>query len=178
MTTNLSLGGGIVYLKEQHDSGSFEDLGFCVDFALQISIEEEYVDQYMSDSANRLIRVPGDSGFVTNVAGTGSFTCESMTRSVLQKIWFRGTNSTSGTELLEATDLAPVVRALKFMSVPANGPTYCVTLPAVKLEAANAVPLQQYEWVAVDFEFEVLIAYGLPTLRVQEEGETLPDFCT
>ena len=178
MTTTLSLGGGIVYLKEQYDSGSFEDLGFCTDFSLKISIEEEYVDQYMSDSSNRLIRVPGDSGFVTKVEGTGSFACESITRNLLQKIWFRGTNSSDGTELLQVTDLATVVRALKFMSVPANGPTYCVTLPAVRLEATDAVPLQQYDWVAVKFDFEILIAYGLPTLRVQEEGEELTDFCT
>lgn len=178
MTTNLSLGGGIVYLKEQYDAGSFEDLGFCTDFSLKIDIEEEYVDQYMADSANRLIRVPGNTGFVTNVASSGSFTCESMTRNLIQTIWFRGTASSDGTELLEATDLAPVVRALKFLSVPANGPTYCVVLPAVRLEVGNEVTLQQYEWAALDFSFEVLIAFGAPTIRVQEEGESLTDFCT
>ena len=131
----------------------------------------------MADSSNRLIRVPSSNGFVTSVVSEGSFTCESMTRSLLQKIWFRGTNSSDGTELLEATDLAPMVRALKFLSVPANGPTYCLILPAVKLEATSDVVLQQYDWVSIAFSFEVLIAYGLPTLRVREEGETLTNFC-
>lgn len=179
MTTDLSLGGGILYLKEDYSTGSFEDFGYCHSFRLKIDIQEQYDDRYMADSSGRLIRVPQVTGRVTSVVGSGAFTCESMTRKNLQKLWMRGTDSSLGTELFEGFDLVPLVRALKFHSVPATGPTYCLVLPSVKLSAESEIPFQFHDdWIAIDFTYEVLYSENaLPSLRVQQEGESLPGFC-
>jgi len=180
MLETLSLGGGIVYLKDVYSAGSYVDLGYCTDFNLQVTIEQSFKEEYFSDASGNIIKVPSVVGSVDSVLTEGTFTCESLSRKVLQVIWFGGADTSAGTELLGSSTITPIVRGLKFLAVPLTGPTHCVTLPAVQLVTKSPVSLIQYDWKTVAFAFTIVYADNIrtvPTLRVQEEGETLTNFC-
>ncbi len=180
MLEHLSFGGGIVSLKEQFDIGTFDDLGFCPNFSLNVNVTQDFKEEYFTDSSGNLVRVPSTVGSIAGVAVDGEFSCESMTRNLLQKIWFHGDSTDAGTELFGGALLQPIIRALKFLSVPESGPTYCLTLPAVELRAKGTVPLIGDNWKSISFTYRILYASNMrtaPVLRVQEEGESLSNFC-
>lgn len=178
MQKKLTLGGGIVYLREQYDAGDYIDFGYSTGFNLVISSEVEFENKYLMDVLGNIIKSISTEGAITSFKVTGGFSNESMSRSLLQKLWFRGTDSTDGAELF-ASDLKPIVSGIKYLSVPSKGVALCLKLPSVHLMATKAVPIQdQSNWMNISFDFEVLFGEDFPSLRVQEEGEILPGFCT
>ncbi len=181
MVDTLSLGGGIVYLKDVYSVGSYNDLGFCPKFELLVNVSQSFKDEYFSDASGNLIRLPSAEGSINGILVNGTFNCESLSRKLMQQIWFSGDITDAGTELIGSNLITPIVRGLKFISVSQSGPECCLTLPAVNLNAVTAVPLIDYAWKNVPFSFDVVYADNIrtvPTLRIQEEGETLSDFCT
>ncbi len=181
MVEHLSLGGGIVYLQKVYGVGLFVDLGFCTDFSFQPEVTEEFADKYISDSTGNISRVSSAIGAVTVIGGSGSFACDSLSRDMLQNVWFHGNATSAGTELFGGASLTPIVRGLRFLSAPATGPTFCLLLPAVTLTITSPISLMSHEFTNIQFTFKVIFAENMntvPTLRVQEEGEELTNFCT
>ncbi len=176
----LSLGGGIIYIKDQFDVGAYYDLGFCPEFNISVNSTQEYKEEYFADASGAIIKVPSTIGVTTSLLVNGTFVCESLTRKLLQTIWFQGNVTDAGTELSGGTSLTPKVKAVKFVSSSNTGPDYCVILPTVSLSVPSTISFISNEWKTVSFEFTVLYAENIrtvPTLRVQEEGETLANFC-
>lgn len=180
LTDTLALGGGVVYMQESFTSGTYEDLGYVEDFEFGANIVQEYFSKYYTDSRGRLIRLPTTNGVIKSVVFEGSFVCESMSRSILQKVWLLGTSSNSGTEPLAVDELKPVVRALKFVPNMEVGPAMCIELPAVQLTATTKYKLISGTWKSLTFNFSSVFDMTIrtfPIVRVQESGESLEDFC-
>lgn len=178
MLETLQFGGGIVSIKPVFTDVSFEDFGYCHDFAVKVEYKEEFKSKYIVGPGNRLIRVTAAEGLLTAVSISGGFVCESMTRSRLQSMWFRGIASSAGTELLEDSEFSAIISGLRFISVSDFGPIECLKLPKINLKIEDERPLMGYEWRNLRFSFEAFLEDGyMPTLRVQQEGETLTDFC-
>lgn len=179
MLKTLSLGGGVAYLKYQFDVGVFEDLGYVYDFGIKVDVEEDTDEAYFADASGNLIRMPTTSGDVIKALLGGSFTCQSITRALIQKVMFRGTDSSDGTSLLENNVIA--IQALKFISVPKRGPTVCFNAPAIKLTIPKDLLLMnQDKWADITFQYSIVLdedTNTVPTMRVQEEGESLENFC-
>lgn len=178
MIETLQFGGGIVSVKPIYTDPSFEDFGYCHDFSVKIDYTEEFRSKYIAGPGNRLIRVTDGDGILTAVTISGKFVCESMTRKRLQSMWFRGSSSSAGSELLEDSEFTPIISGLRFISVSNFGPVECLKLPKVHLKIEDERPLMGYEWRNLEFSFEAFLEEGyMPTLRVQQEGETLTGFC-
>lgn len=180
MIDTLSLGGGVVHIKEQFDTGSYEDIGYSVDLEIGMDIVQKFFNQYYTDSDGRLIRLPSTKGVITSASFNGAFVCESMTRNMLQKIWWLGDDTDAGTEPLYSSDLTPVVRALKFVPDVYDGPAVCVEFPAIELSISSKFLLISDSWKSLTFQFRALFDEDVrtfPIMRVQQPGESLVDFC-
>lgn len=177
----ISLGGGIVYLKEDYSSGSFIDLGFCPSFSVNLGILEDHRSRYFADSSGNIFKLPTTESTYSQFIANGKFVCESVDRKMMQSIWFRGTSTSDGTTMLGDFSAAPIIRALKIITYNVTGPDYCLILPAVSVIPTGDFNLISTDsWRSVSFDFTVLYSETtdtFPILRVQEEGETLTDFC-
>jgi len=177
MIETLQFGGGIISVKPVFSDPAFEDFGYCDEFTVKVEHTEEYRDKYIR-SGSGLIRVKTSEGRLVAASITGSFICESITRARLQSMWFRGSASSTGTEILDGDTFEAVISGLKFLSVSDSGPIECLKLPKVSLKLSDNRKLMGYEWRNLPFTFEAFLEEGyMPSLRVQQEGETLTNFC-
>lgn len=156
MIEYLSLGGGIVYIKSDYTAGEYVDIGYCTDINFKVDIQEKYEEKYFTDGA-RLVRLPTPTGRAISAMFGGSFVCESMSRLMVQELWFHGVGDAAGTELLQA-GLVPTAKAIKFVSSPEVGPVFIHEEKAVSLNTTSAVPFIGGGWKNIPFEFKSLFA--------------------
>lgn len=179
-TELLTIASGIVYLKDQFDTGDFYRVGNCPEFNISVIVDKKFNREYFSDSSGRLIELPTTQGSVVGATIGGSFVVEELTRDMVQGKWFFGSSSSSGTEFL-ANDLVAPVRAIRIKTDPINGISECITFPAVDVRCESSVSkITSSDLQVLSFEFSVLYDLNIntsPIVRVQEPGETLVDFC-
>ena len=142
MIETLSLGGGIVTVNSI-------DMGFCPSFDVNLTIEHEYKEIYLTDGLGGLIRANSTSGTLSNLQMNGTLVCESLDARTLDTLWLRGT------ALLATTGFSPIVVPLLFVSSPATGPTYTLTLPLVSIAPTGSFTPIDYQWNNISFTFEV-----------------------
>ncbi|NIT54927.1 MAG: hypothetical protein GWN00_01365 [Aliifodinibius sp.] len=180
MPNHLTLGGGVLSLKYKYDDAEYSLFGYVSDFSLAVEAKRAPKEMYAHDTAGNIVRVKTSNNNITQVYSGGGFTCESLSRKLLQSLWFQGTDDAAGTALFNDS-LVDTIRALKFVSSAAMGSTFCFKAPAVYLKINKKIKfLNQTSWANVDFEFETIIDTiidSVPTLKIAEEGEDLTGFC-
>lgn len=181
MLETLSLGGGVLYLKQDYQTSSFVDMGYCYSHEAGVDLVQELDYKYFTDSNGRLIRLPSTSGRITAISCTGSFIWESISRDMLQKIWFYGDNTSDGTDLFYTSELTPIIRALKYIPDVLMGPAVCFICPAVEMTVVSRFPFHGESFKNLTINYRAVFSHvqnTKPFLRVQEVDELLEDFCT
>lgn len=169
-TDYLSIGGGIISVKPI-STGAYEDFGLCDNFEVGFDIVQQFHDRYYTDSAGRYIRLPSTNGVLRSLSYTGGFTCDSVTRLHLQKIWWLGSDSSLGTSLSDLVDFKAIVRSLKFTPDTYLGPGVHVEFPAVEITVSSKFPLLRDGWKSLTFSFRALFdgtTNTYPKIRIEE----------
>lgn len=144
-TDTLSLGGGIVRVGNT-------DMGFCPEFSIQVKIEKDIKYAYY-EKDNSIIKVPiKENSEITSVEITGSFVCESLMDSTIQKLGFF--SNTGGNLLSALTGFSISNTSIQFESSPLIGKHISFNCKDAFIESNDSINLLSFDtWNNITFTF-------------------------
>lgn len=149
-TETLSFGGGVVKVGGV-------DMGFCPEFSIQIQTEKDIKYSYYKGGSSDICKMPSKVGSkLTSVGITGTFTCESLMGSTIQKLGFL--SDSSGDLLSALYGFAISATSVHFESSPLVGEKIIFNCEDAFVESEDSINLiSNNSWNNVIFTFTGLL---------------------